>query len=480
MINRVLIRIKVVQLLYSYLLSQSEFNIEAAPAESASRDRRFAYATYCQLLLMILELSGFETRGVSEKPAIAGLMPNKHINRNAMARALNNVDAIRAIILKNRGLLSGLDTVIASIYNAIPTLPAYKSYIRRKDTSIKDDVELWVSILNNLISKNQEYITAARNNPDFTSVGLEKGIQMVVETLENYGNNRTLYNEAHNALGKSLDKAYELYHSLLLLPIEITRQQDLRLDAAKHKFYPTDDDLHPNTRFVDNKFVAALKENGQLEEYLKSNPISWSQDDILVKSLLDLILNSESYNNYMAAEGEPTFGQDCEFWRDMFKSIILPSDDLAEALESKSVYWNDDLHIMGTFLLKTVRHFAVSDHQGADVKLLPKYKDEEDSKFGAELFETAIKNYSAYRELIDRFVNSKEWESDRLAFMDVVIMVVAITELLRYPAIPVAVTLNEYIEIASSYSTPKSGQFIHGILSAVINHLREQGELATK
>lgn len=141
------------------------------------------------------------------------------------------------------------------------------------------------------------------------------------------------------------------------------------------------------------------------------------------------------------------------------------------------MYWNDDLHVVGTFVLKTIRKFGQSKTEGADIRLLPQFKDDEDSRFGARLFEIAVKNCQEYRELIDSFVNEHRWDSERLAFMDIVVMVTAITELLNFPAIPIAVTLNEYIEIANAYSTPRSGAFINGILYSVINHLKSEGKL---
>lgn len=479
MINRVLIRIKVVQILYSYLLSQTEFKIEAAPAESASRDKKYAHTLYLDLLLTVLEMSGFNVRGEGESP-LRGFALNKHINRNAMSRALNGVDEVRSAIMRGHRSIAVFDDVVPSIYNAIPSLPAYKSYVRKKKIEIKDDVALWVSILTNLILNNPEAIAAARKNDAFTIAGFNRGVQMTIDTLTNYGDNRMLFNEARNSLSRSLDKAYELYHLLLLLPVEITRQQELRLDAARHKFLPTDADLHPNMRFVENRFVKAITENEQMEEYLNDHPVSWGDDDILIKSLLDRILESDVYKEYMESPEEPTYETDCELWRTLMKTIILPGDELAEALESKSVYWNDDLHIMGTFILKTIRRFAGSKTDGADIKLLPQFKDEEDSNFGAQLFKLSVEHYDEYKELIDRFINTRDWDSERLAFMDIVIMIAAIAEIINYPAIPIPVTLNEYIEIANAYSTPKSGAFINGMLFSIINYLKEEGKILGK
>lgn len=476
MINRVLIRIKVVQLLYSYLLTQSEFKIEP-PAENPSRDKKYGHELYLDLLMMVLEMSGFDVSSGRRQSPLRGMALNKHIERNALARSLNGLDEIRTIILRDRSGISQFDDVIPEIYEAIPSLPAYKSYIRLKKPELKDDVALWASIITNLVANNPAFVAAARKNPAFTVAGFTRGVNSLMHTLNEYNDNRGLFNHARNALDYSLDKAHELYHSLLLLAVEITRLQDQRLDAAKHKFLPTDEDLHPNMRFVDNKYIKALTENPDFQAYVDETKISWDSDALLLKALLDQIVESERYKEYMSRTEETTLEEDADFWRQIYKTIILPGDELAEALESKSVYWNDDLHVIGTFVLKTIRRFGQSKNDGADVRLLPQYKDDEDSRFGGELFEFAVKNYQQYREKIDSFVNRHRWDAERLAFMDTVIMVAAMAEILNFPAIPIAVSLNEYIEIANAYSTPKSGAFINGILYSVINSLKEEGKL---
>lgn len=476
MINRVLIRIKVVQLLYSYLLTQSEFKIES-PVENPSRDKKYGYDLYLDLLLLILELSGIDvTAGKGESP-LRGLALNKHLNQNLLAKSLNSLDEIRTLILHGRSSVSSFDALIPSIYDAIPSLPAYKSYVRIKNPGLNDDVTLWTSIVKNLISENPEFVALARKNPDFTLAGFNRGIISLLHTLTEYNDNRALYNQSRHALDYSLEKARELYFRILALGVELTRMQELRLDAAKHKFLPTDEDLHPNMRFVDNKFIAALRENSEYQEYVEANKITWADDDSLLRSLLEAVISSDTYAEYMSECEEPDFEQDCNFWHKIFKNVILTSDDLAETLESKSVFWNDDMHVMGTFVLKTIKQFSRSKEEGRDVKLLPQFKDEEDSKFGPELFDLSVKHFAEYRKLIDSFVNEHRWDADRLAFMDIVIMVTAIAELLNFPNIPIAVTLNEYIEIANAYSTPRSGAFINGILYSVINHLKAEGKL---
>ena len=194
----------------------------------------------------------------------------------------------------------------------------------------------------------------------------------------------------------------------------------------------------------------------------------------MLKELLDKIKSSEAYKVYMEAESTD-FATDCELWRTLLRTVVFPSDALAEAMESRSVYWNDDLAIMGTFVLKSIKHFAASGSN--ETKLLPIYKDEEDARFGPELFMNAVKEQETYRGYIERFINDSSWDPERLAFMDIVILTTAITELLKFPAIPLAVTMNEYVEIANYYSTTRSGQFINGVLFSIANYLREEGKL---
>lgn len=469
MINRILIRIKVVQLLYSYLLTRSEFKIETSP-ETNSRDKRTAYNVYLDLLMLVLELSGYNVQRGDRPLPVPEALKNKYLHDSRLARSLSSDDQIRSIILRDPERMAAFDSVAPALYNALITSSAYRSYIRTRDRDIADDSRFWTSVIETVIAANQDFVAVCRQRDAFTLRGFDEGVRMAVYTLSNFTDSRMRFTAARNSLDESLAKAYELYHALLLLVCELTRTQDLRLDAARNKYLPSAEDLNPNTRFVDNAFAAAIAANPQMEEYLKDHPVSWVENDTLVKTLLDRIIESDTYREYMEAP-ETDFAADCEFWRTVFRTIILPSDELAEALEEKSIYWNDDVQIMGTFVLKTIKQFAVN---GPETQLLPQYKDEEDAALGADLFVAAVGNYDLYRSYIDRFLKSSSWDSDRLAFMDVVIMVAAIAEILKYPQIPIAVSMNEYIEIANSYSTPRSGQFINGILFAVVNYLKSE------
>ena len=471
MINRVLIRIKVIQILYSYLLTQSDFHIESAP-ESESRDKRYAYSLYLDLLLLILRISGFRLAG-SEK-LVGAISDNKYLSAGKMVRSLFSDVNVRSVIFSRAANSEAFTDAALAIYSKITQSGAYRSYIRTKDLSMKDDVAFWVVIIRTIMEKSPELTEAARKNPDYTIAGYEHAFKMLVSTLEGFSDTRTMFIEARNSLERSLDKARELYFALLLLPIELTRLQARRLDNARHKYLPSPEDLNPDTRFIDNTFVANLEESPEMKEYLKSNPISWDNGSETLKLLLDKVLQSDIYADYMAAPAV-SYADDCEFWRSIIKNVILPSDILAEAIESESVYWNDDLDIIGTFVIKTIKR--ASADPASPITLLPKFKDEEDARFGGELFVDTVENYGTYRSYIDKFINEKQWDPERLAFMDVIIMCTAISELLNFPSIPVPVTMNEYIEIANCYSTSKSGQFINGILFSVINYLKKEGKL---
>ena len=296
----------------------------------------------------------------------------------------------------------------------------------------------------------------------------------VVQMLYSYllSMNSVSQKEAKNELLKSLDKGYELYYYLLLLMVQLTDLHAERLDQAKNKYLPTDDDLNPNTKLIDNLFIKELVNDVDFQEYLKNNPITWNDDDIFMKLELDRILKSDIYADYIATEGN-NYIEDCLFWHSVMRNIILDDDELSDILEAKSVYWNDDLSTVGSFVLKTIKKFEIKEPS----PIMPKYRNYDDSVFGVELFGYALDDRSYSNSLINKYVQTDHWDTDRIATMDRLIMSVAISEILHYPSIPTKVTLNEYIEIAKYYSTPKSGQYINGILNSVVNYLKNSGKI---
>ena len=273
-------------------------------------------------------------------------------------------------------------------------------------------------------------------------------------------------------LKDSLDKAYELYYYLLTLPIELTKLQERRIEAAKGKYMPSEEEMNPNMRFVENTFVSSLMLSQPLQEMVKAFSLTWSEDEVYLRLILDKILKSDIYEEYMTKE-YVSENDDIDFWRQVMKKVVLPDEDLAELLESKSVYWNDDIDIVGTFVVKTIKRFASDD----EMPFLPQFKDEEDAQFAELLFVNAVKNKERYMEIIDKFVKKSSWDTERLAFMDVVILYVALAELEKVPSVPAVVTINEFVEMAKCYSTPNSGQFINGILYSIIKHLKNEGLL---
>ena len=296
-----------------------------------------------------------------------------------------------------------------------------------------------------------------------------KIIQIVYAYYQNGSKN---LDASEKELFFSLSKAYDLYNYLLLLMVAVTNYAQKRIDAAKSKLAPTPEELSPNMKFVENKFVAQLEVNKQLADFSANQKRSWANDEDFVKSLYEQILASDIYKDYMAA-GESSYEDDRELWRKLYKTFIYNNENLDNLLEDQSLYWNDDKYIVDTFVLKTIKRFE--EKKGANQPLLSEFKDEEDQEFARRLFRRTILNSDYYRHLISE--NTRNWELDRVAFMDVVIMQCALAEILSFPNIPISVSLNEYVDIAKVYSTPKSGSFVNGTLDGIVNQLKKDGKL---
>jgi N utilization substance protein B len=296
-----------------------------------------------------------------------------------------------------------------------------------------------------------------------------KIVQIVYAYYQNGGKN---LDTAEKELFFSLSKAYDMYNYLLLLMVEITKQAERKQSAAKNKLLPTEEELHPNTKFVDNRFIAQLEVNKQLLEFSETQKKTWENESEFVKRLCEVIMNSDIYNEYMECETS-SYEEDRELWRKIYKRIIFNNYELDQVLEDQSLYWNDDKEIVDTFVLKTIKRFE--EENGADQPLLPEFKDDEDQDFARRLFRRSILNAEYYRHLISE--NTRNWDLDRVALMDIIIMQIALAEILSFPNIPISVTFNEYVEIAKLYSTPKSGSFINGTLDGIVKALKEENKL---
>ncbi|MDO9152226.1 MAG: transcription antitermination factor NusB [Paludibacter sp.] len=277
---------------------------------------------------------------------------------------------------------------------------------------------------------------------------------------------------AEKELFHSIEKTYDLYFHLLQLSIEITRFAASRIESKRNKLRPTTEDLNPNTRFIDNLFIAQLTKTDQFNEYLKKNKLSWVHHPEIIKELFEEISSSVFYAQYMD-QPSTDYASDKDIWRKIYKKVILQNEELDNSLEDQSIYWVDDIEIVISFIIKTIKRFEEENGEGQ--ALLPMFKDEEDAEFARKLLRGVLTNSTKYREMID--VNTKNWELDRITFMDILIMEVALSELMDFPTIPINVTLNEYIEIAKNYSTEKSGTFINGVLDNIVTELKKENKL---
>ena len=291
-------------------------------------------------------------------------------------------------------------------------------------------------------------------------------VQLVYAWYQN--TNKDLRN-AEKELLFGLQKSYDLYYFLLLLMVELTNSYENRIETKRNKFLPTEEDLNPNTHLINNRFIRQLRKNKQFQKQLTERPMSWESSDIFVKNLLDEILSSDIYREY-AALTSPTYEEDQEFWRKTFKQFIYLNEELDDILEDECIYWNDDVEIVQTFVIKTIKRF--SEDEGEDQPLLPMFKDEEDKEYALKLLHNSILGEKEHRGLIEK--HTEKWDFDRIAFMDLIIMQVALSEIFTFDSIPTNVSLNEYIEIAKSYSTSKSGTFINGILDAIVQEIKKE------
>ncbi len=295
-----------------------------------------------------------------------------------------------------------------------------------------------------------------------------KIVQLTYAYYQNGSNNLT---NAENDLMHSLSKAYALYNYLLMLIVAISKEMRHRVEVNTNRARREGKEI-PSTKFVDNRFALQLENNNALLDYADEQKLTWSNDVEFVRRLCSLIEQSQIYQEYMAAEDDG-YEADREVWRKLYKAIIQDNADLDALLEEKSIYWNDDKEIVDTFVLKTIKRFNPAE--GAKQELLPEYNDDEDREFARKLFRATILNADQYQRYMSDA--SRNWDFSRLAYMDVVIMQIAIAEMMTFMNIPISVTINEYVGLAKLYSTMKSGGYINGMLDTIARFLVDTGEL---
>jgi len=272
---------------------------------------------------------------------------------------------------------------------------------------------------------------------------------------------------------KSIDKMYDMYLLYMLSFENLTRIAENRLEDAKRKIRPTEEDLNPNMHFVNNKLIKQLEQNIHLHKAANDCKVSWGNDieQDLLKKLFLHIKETEDYTSYMENR-EADFIIDRQFAVRIFKKEICNFELIHHYLDEKSVYWQDDIDHVASMVIKTLKLFTENSDEFQPI--LELYKDDE-KEFTKELFRKTLNNFEKDAEIIEEYV--KNWEADRLAKMDLFLLHLALNEAIHFDQIPLKVTLNEYIEISKYYSTPKSNGFINGVLDKLFADLNKQGKI---
>lgn len=273
----------------------------------------------------------------------------------------------------------------------------------------------------------------------------------------------------------NIQKAFELYHYLLLLIIDVVLYAESRIELARNKHIPTYEDLHPNSRFINNRLIDQLRNNEQLLRFVEQHKLNWANNPELIKEIYTKVIESEQYTTYMASESNG-YAEDKKMITQVYTHIIFPNESLAAIMEEQSIYWNDDLEFMTGMIVKTFKKFQEND--GAKKSLMELYKSFEDRDYVVKLYRQTILHRDEYVEYIKQ--NTRNWDLERIAFMDLLIMQMALAELIEFPSIPTKVTLNEYLDISKFYSTSKSSIFINGVLDKVMMQLREEKKILKK
>ena len=290
-----------------------------------------------------------------------------------------------------------------------------------------------------------------------------------------YKTDREDMGRSEKELHFNIQKAFELYHYLLLLIIDVILYAESRIELARNKRIPTHEDLHPNTRFIENQLVDQVRNNESLLRFMDQHKLNWSNYPELIKDIYAKLIENEEYASYMSAE-ESGYAEDKKMITHIYTHMVFPSELLSSVMEEQSIYWNDDLEFITSMIVKTFKKFKEGD--GPDKSLMELYKSDEDRDYVVKLYRQTIIHREEYVEYIK--LNTRNWDLDRIAFMDILIMQMAIAELIGFPSIPIKVTLNEYLEISKFYSTSKSSVFINGVLDKVVFQLKEEKKIVKK
>ena len=295
--------------------------------------------------------------------------------------------------------------------------------------------------------------------------------KVVQLTYAYYQNGNKNIDSAEKELLFSLSKAYDLYAYMLALIPAVAKESRKYLEVAQSKAQREGTDM-PSQKFAYNRFAIQVEQNTALNDILEAKKISWNDHPEFVNKLYLQIIESQIYKEYMDSQDD-SYDADREVWRKLYRTLIENNESIDSILEEESLYWNDDKEIVDTFVVKTIKRF--DEKSGHKQEILPEYASEEDLDFARKLFRAAILNADEYQHYMGEM--SRNWDFNRLAFMDVIIMQIAIAEMMTFPGIPINVTINEYVEIAKLYSTPRSGGYINGILDPIARMLVRTGRM---
>lgn len=271
----------------------------------------------------------------------------------------------------------------------------------------------------------------------------------------------------------TIDKVYEMYIWMLSLISEVTQYAETDAAERANKHLPTADDLNANLKIMSNRFVVSLLQNKEYLAGLKKYKVAWNFEPELIKSLFTILKKSEDYQEYLK-KTDDTIQTDKDIIKFIFKKVILKSSLAEQVFEDMFLYWPVDKDVLQALIAKTFKNFAYDDpKQNKLAEVTGNW--EEDREFIVNLFEETIRHNDDYQLLITS--KTQNWEPDRIAMMDTLLMKMAIAEFVNFPSIPVKVTINEYLEISKEFSTPKSNAFINGILDKILADLKAQNKV---
>ncbi len=275
---------------------------------------------------------------------------------------------------------------------------------------------------------------------------------------------------AEKELFHSIEKYYDLYLMLLALPVELAEIERAKINQRRTKRFATPEDLNPNLNFQDNLVIDKIKNSEHLNRLLEMRKLNWKVYTDFTKLLYSDFIKSEVYQAIMEAEGND-FQQDQEFMQRFYADFLDKNENLPDFLEEENIYWNDDFSFALVMVIKSIEQAK----SNKPFRVLPLYKNEDVKDFAKILLRKAIVNAEEYLKIIEK--HTKNWDPDRIAQTDRMILQLAIAEAIEFPSIPVKVTLNEYIEVAKYYSTEKSKTFINGLLDQIIKSLQKNGKI---